>query len=116
MSHRDPALGEPVGDCLDYLARDRILAAGEIFPSDGGAGFEANAPGHRLDEFSAVYSSVGWSPPEPASASPAWYQYAVTLRANIDETESAAIITEQGGQENHRERSQDGNSYCNQFA
>ena len=38
------------------------------------------------------------------------------LRANIDETESAAIITEQGGQENHRERSQDGNSYCNQFA
>jgi hypothetical protein len=39
-----------------------------------------------------------------------------TLRANIDETESAAIITEQGGQENHRERSQDGNSYCNQFA
>ena len=30
-----------------------------------------------------------------------------TLRANIDETESAAIITEQGGQENHRERSQD---------
>ena len=58
MSHRDPALGEPVGDCLDYLARDRILAAGEIFPSDGGAGFEANAPGHRLDEFSAVYSSA----------------------------------------------------------
>jgi hypothetical protein len=39
-----------------------------------------------------------------------------SLRANIDETESAAIITEQGGQENHRERSQDGNSYCNQFA
>ena len=28
------------------------------------------------------------------------------LRANIDETESAAIITERGGQENHRERSQ----------
>ena len=39
-----------------------------------------------------------------------------TLRANIDETESAAIITEQGGQENHRERSQDGSSFCNQFA
>ena len=28
----------------------------------------------------------------------------LALRANIDETESAAIITEQGGQENHRER------------
>ena len=40
----------------------------------------------------------------------------VALRANIDETESAAIITEQGGQENHRERSQDGSSFCNQFA
>ena len=32
------------------------------------------------------------------------------------ETESAAIITEQGGQENHRERSQDGSSFCSQFA
>ena len=40
----------------------------------------------------------------------------IPLRANINETLSAAIITEQGGQENHRERSQDGNSYCNQFA
>jgi hypothetical protein len=39
-----------------------------------------------------------------------------SLRANIDETESAAIITEQGGQENHRERSQGGSSFCNQFA
>ena len=37
------------------------------------------------------------------------------LRANIDETESAAIITEQGGQENHRDRDQDYNSFCNQF-
>ena len=26
---------------------------------------------HRLDEFPAGYSSAGWSPPEPASASPA---------------------------------------------
>ena len=39
-----------------------------------------------------------------------------TLRANIDETESAAIITEQGGQENHRERSQNGSSFWSQFA
>jgi hypothetical protein len=38
------------------------------------------------------------------------------LRANIDETESAAIITEQGGQENHRERNQDCCSFRNQFA
>ena len=26
---------------------------------------------HRSDEFAASYSSAGWSPPEPASASPA---------------------------------------------
>jgi hypothetical protein len=31
----------------------------------------AAAPTHRLDEFPAGYSSAGWSPPEPASASPA---------------------------------------------
>jgi putative transposase len=29
------------------------------------------APTHRLDEFPVGYSSAGWSPPEPASASPA---------------------------------------------
>ena len=39
-----------------------------------------------------------------------------SLRANIDETESAAIITERGGQENHRERSQNDSSFCSQFA
>jgi hypothetical protein len=31
----------------------------------------AAAPTHCLDEFPAGYSSAGWSPPEPASASPA---------------------------------------------
>jgi transposase InsO family protein len=31
----------------------------------------AAAPTHRLDEFPTGYSSAGWSPPEPASASPA---------------------------------------------
>jgi hypothetical protein len=43
-------------------------------------------------------------------------QYRRTLRANIDETESAAIITEQGGQGNHRDRTKDCSSFCNQFA
>jgi hypothetical protein len=37
------------------------------------------------------------------------------LRANIDETLTAATITEQGGKENHRERSQDCCSFCSQF-
>src|SRR5580698_8127254 len=38
------------------------------------------------------------------------------LRANIDETESTATITEQGGQENHRERREGSSSFCTQFA
>jgi hypothetical protein len=33
------------------------------------------------------------------------------LRANIDETESEAIITEQGGRENHRDRIEVGSSF-----
>ncbi len=39
----------------------------------------------------------------------------ISLRANIDETEFAAIITEQGGRENHRERNQDCSSFSSQF-
>jgi len=47
----------------------------EIFRSDVGFGItgeptEAGSPDHRLDESPAGYSSAGWSPPEPASASP----------------------------------------------
>jgi hypothetical protein len=38
------------------------------------------------------------------------------LRANIDETLTAAIITEQGGKEKHRERSQEFSAFCSQFA
>ena len=34
----------------------------EIFPSDGDAGFAANVPAHRLDEFPAGYSLAGCSP------------------------------------------------------
>jgi putative transposase len=36
---------------------------------------EADSPDHRLDESPAGYSSAGWSPPEPASASPAEDQF-----------------------------------------
>src|ERR1700693_3520122 len=49
----------------------------EIFPSDGGVSPAADAPAHRLDEFPAGYSLAGCSPAEPASASPAEYEYAV---------------------------------------
>jgi putative transposase len=48
----------------------------EIFRSDAGwrtegEPAETGSPDHRLDESPAGYSSAGWSPPEPASASPA---------------------------------------------
>jgi transposase InsO family protein len=48
----------------------------EIFRSDVGSQIEGEpaiigSPDHRLDESPADYSLAGWSPPEPASASPA---------------------------------------------
>jgi putative transposase len=48
----------------------------EIYRSDGkrkknGKPAETGSPAHRLDESPAGYSSAGWSPPLPASASPA---------------------------------------------
>jgi putative transposase len=36
---------------------------------------EGTRPAHRLDESPAGYSLAGWSPPEPASASPAEHQF-----------------------------------------
>ena len=49
---------------------------GEIFQSDGAKPLEKKPPedgfpAHRLDESPTGYSSPGWSPPEPDSASPA---------------------------------------------
>src|SRR5688500_13833205 len=49
----------------------------EIYPSDGGADAIDHAPTHRADEFPAGYSLAGWSPPAPASASPAGSEYAL---------------------------------------
>ena len=48
----------------------------EIYRSDAGVSIneeptEAGSPHHRVDESPTGYSSAGWSPPEPASASPA---------------------------------------------
>src|SRR5512146_2529353 len=67
----------------------------EIFPSDGGAGFTANAPAHRPDEFPAGYSSAGCSPAGPASASPAEHQYAVmsSCRSRIFHPTANSVLT-----------------------
>jgi putative transposase len=42
----------------------------KIYRSDNGKPADAGFSDHRLDESSAGYSLAGWSPPEPASASP----------------------------------------------
>jgi putative transposase len=56
-------------------ARMSFFRHEEIFRSDvdflkNGETAETVSPAHRLDESPAGYSSAGWSPPEPASASP----------------------------------------------
>jgi len=58
------------GATLSFFRHD------EIYRSDGrslvdGKPTEADSPDHRFDESPADYSLAGWSPPEPASASPA---------------------------------------------
>ena len=56
-------------------ARMSFFRHGEIYRSDGEPTSrkptEAGSLDHRFDESPASYSSAGWSPPEPASASPA---------------------------------------------
>jgi putative transposase len=42
----------------------------KIYRSDNEKPAEAGSSDHRFDESSVGYSSAGWSPPEPASASP----------------------------------------------
>jgi transposase len=48
-----------------------FLRHGEIYPPMRARPRTTAPPTHRLDEFPAGYSLAGWSPPEPASASPA---------------------------------------------
>ena len=51
---------------------------GWAFVRVGARSERLHAPTHRLDEFPTGYSSAGWSPPEPASASPAGKQSTMT--------------------------------------
>jgi putative transposase len=62
--------GFTVGATMSFFRHE------EIYRSDGrsltdGKPAEADSPDHRFDESPAGYSLAGWSPPEPASASPA---------------------------------------------
>jgi len=76
----------------------------EIYPFDGGAGFQANAPAHRLDEFPVGYSSAGWSPPEPASASPTVHQFALILscRSTAFQRTAYSVLTDCPSTGGHR--------------
>lgn len=78
------ALGYRPPEEFEQAANDDAAANGasmsffrheEIYRSDvgsliNGKPTDAGSPDHRLDESPAGYSSAGWSPPEPASASP----------------------------------------------
>jgi len=78
------ALGYQTPEEFEQAAGTEVISRGaslsffrhrEIYPSDGvgrdGKPAAAGSPDHRLDESPASYSLAGWSPPEPASASPA---------------------------------------------
>ena len=71
--------GLPAGD--PGAAKMSFFRHEEVSRSDGqedktGASAETHAPVHRLDETPVGYSLAGWSPPEPASASPTGQQCA----------------------------------------
>lgn len=72
-----------------------FLRHGEIYPSDGGAIAVDHAPSHRLDEFPAGYSLAGWSPPEPASASPTDSEYALKsyCRSTVFQRTANSVLT-----------------------
>jgi len=50
--------------------RHKEISRSDVDSFESGETAEAASPAHRLDEFPAGYSLAGWSPPEPASASP----------------------------------------------
>ena len=58
------------GATMSFFRHSEIFRSDVRFLINGGP-TEAGSPDHRLDESPAGYSSAGWSPPEPTSASPA---------------------------------------------
>ncbi len=58
------------GATMSFFRHEEIYRS-DIGSKTEGEPAETGSPDHRLDEFPAGYSLAGWSPPEPASASPA---------------------------------------------
>ena len=57
-----------LGATMSFFRHGKIYRSDD--PLTNGKPVETGSPDHRLDESSVGYSLVGWSPPEPASASP----------------------------------------------
>lgn len=57
------------GATLSFFRHEEIFRSDVVSKTEGEPA-ETGSPDHRLDESPAGYSSAGWSPPEPASASP----------------------------------------------
>jgi putative transposase len=62
------------GATMSFFRHPEIFRSDVGFQIDGGP-TEAGSPDHRLDESPTGYSSAGWSPPEPTSASPAEHHF-----------------------------------------
>lgn len=58
------------GAIMSFFRHEEIYRSDEGFSIEGKP-TQAGSPAHRFDESPTGYSSAGWSPPEPASASPA---------------------------------------------
>jgi hypothetical protein len=68
------SLGGTHGATMSFF-RHREIFRSDVGLLNDGKPTEAGSPDHRLDESPAGYSLAGWSPPEPASASPALQQF-----------------------------------------
>jgi transposase InsO family protein len=60
----------PPGATMSFFRHEEIFRS-DVGSKAEGEPTETGSPDHRLDESPAGYSLAGWSPPEPASASPA---------------------------------------------
>jgi transposase InsO family protein len=76
LDYRPPEEFEQAAQVTAEAATMSFFRHGEIYRYDGSASLDGKpaatgSPDHRLDESPTGYSLAGWSPPEPASASPA---------------------------------------------
>ena len=92
---------------MSFLRQQQIYPPMGFLVGTGDGPLSGFAPGsHRLDESAAGYSLAGWSPPEPASASPGEYEYALqsSCRSRSFHPTANSVLTvcvSPGGKLNH---------------